>query len=150
MPRLPNVRKTYARRTHHIEPDPERAPIWRLAWDLLLEDRLTLAEIAEELHAHGYRYRSGRPFVEVKANGKRKANYNSMAYSFHNWAYAGWIVNEEMGILPKTLRGDWEPIVTTQEFERGLDILAKRSRHKYAKKADLSGGFAVRPDSTWQ
>lgn len=101
---------------------------------MLLEDRLTLAEIAEELHARGYRYRSGRPFVEVKANGKRKANYNSMAYSFHNWAYAGWIVNEELGILPKTLRGDWEPLVSTQEFEQGLEILAKRSRHKYAKR----------------
>jgi DNA invertase Pin-like site-specific DNA recombinase len=127
-------RKTYARRTHHIEPDPDRAPIWRLAWDLLLEDRLTLAEIAEELHTRGYRYRSGRPFVEVKANGKRKANYNSMAYSFHNWAYAGWIVNEDLGILPKTLRGEWEPLVSTQEFEQGLEILAKRSRHKYAKR----------------
>lgn len=127
-------RKTYARRTHHIKQDPERAPIWRLAWDLLLEDRSTLAEIAESLHARGYRYRSGRPFIEVKANGKRKANYNSMCYIFHNWAYAGWIVNEELGILPKTLRGDWEPLVSTEEFERGMEILAKRSQHKYAKR----------------
>lgn len=127
-------RKTYARRTHHIEPDLERAPIWRLAWDLLLEDRLTLAEIAEELHARGYRYRSGRPFVEVRSNGRRRANYNSMAYTFHNWTYAGWIVSEQLGILPKTLRGNWEPIVTTEEFEQGLEILVKRSQHKHAKR----------------
>lgn len=127
-------RKNYARRTHHIEPDPERAPIWRLAWDLLLEDRLTLAEIAEELHAKGYRYRSGRPFIQVKANGKRKANYNTMAYIFHNWTHAGWIVNEEKGILPKTQRGNWEPIVSTQEFERGLEILEKRTQHRYARR----------------
>lgn len=127
-------RKNYARRTHHIEPDPERAPIWRLAWDLLLEDRLTLAEIAEELHTRGYRYRSGRPFIQVKSNGKRKANYNTMAYIFHNWTYTGWIVDEENGILPKTQRGSWEPIISTPEFELGLAILDRRSQHKYAKR----------------
>lgn len=127
-------RKTYARRTHHIEQDPERIHIWRMAWDLLLEDRLTLAEICEELHARGYRYRSGRPFVHIQANGRRKANYNTMSHIFHNWTYAGWIVKEDLGILPKTLRGDWEPLVTTEEFERGLEILEKRSQHKFAKR----------------
>jgi DNA invertase Pin-like site-specific DNA recombinase len=127
-------RKTYARRTHHIEQDPERIHIWRLAWDLLLEDRLTLAEICEELHARGYRYRSGRPFIHVQANGRRKANYNTLSHIFHNWTYAGWIVKEDAGILPKTLRGDWEPLVTTEEFERGLAILEKRSRYQYAKR----------------
>ncbi|MBZ0278792.1 MAG: recombinase family protein, partial [Anaerolineae bacterium] len=127
-------RKTYARRTHHIEQDPERIHIWRLAWNMLLDDRMTLSEICEELHARGYRYRSGRPFVEVKTNGRRKANYNTLSYIFHNWTYAGWIVNEELGILPKTLRGEWEPLVTTEEFERGLAILEKRSQHKSAKR----------------
>ncbi|MBZ0275572.1 MAG: recombinase family protein, partial [Anaerolineae bacterium] len=127
-------RRTYSKKSHHIEPDPERAPIWRLAWNLLLEDRLTLAEIAEALHARGYRYRTGRPFVEVKANGSRKANYNTMSDIFHNWTYAGWIVNEEAGIPPKTLRGNWEPIVTTEEFEHGLVILEKRTKHKQCKR----------------
>ena len=127
-------RKAYARKTHHIEPDPERAKIWRLAWDLLLKDRLTLTEIAEVLHERGYRYRSGRSFVEVKANGKRKVNYNTLAYIFRNWAYAGWIVNEELGIPPKTLRGEWEPLVTTEEFEQGLAILHKRAQNKVAKR----------------
>jgi len=127
-------RKSYARRTHHIEPDPERAHIWREAWDLLLEDKLTLAEICEELHARGYRYRSGRPFVEVKADGRRKANYNTLSYIFHNWTYAGWVVSEDEGIAPKTLRGDWEPIVTTAEFERGRAILARRPQNKYARR----------------
>ena len=127
-------RKAYMKKGHHLEQDLERAKLWRLAWDLLLEDRLTLAEIAEELHAKGYRYRSGRPFVEVKANGKRKANYNTLADNFHNWTYAGWVVSVEEGIPPKTLQGNWEPIVTTEEFERGLDILAKRAQNKYTKR----------------
>jgi hypothetical protein len=119
---------------HHLEQDPERAQLWRIAWDLLLEDRFTLAEICEELHAKGYRYRNGRPFIEVKVNRKRKANYNTLADNFHNWTYAGWVVSEEAGILPKTLQGNWEPIVTTEEFERGLEILAKRAQNKYTKR----------------
>jgi DNA invertase Pin-like site-specific DNA recombinase len=127
-------RKTYMKKGRHLEQDPERAKIWRLAWDLLLEDRLTLAEIAEELHMRGYRYRSGRPFVEVKADGTRKANYNTLAHNFHNWTYAAWIVNVEAGIPPKTLKGNWDPIVTTEEFERGLVILSQRSQHKFAKR----------------
>ena len=46
-----------------IEPDPEQFKVWRLAWDLLLTDKYTLGEICEELHARGFRYRTGRPFV---------------------------------------------------------------------------------------
>lgn len=128
------TRKNYMKKGRHIEKDPIRAPLWRLAWDLLLEDRLTLAEIAEELHTRGYRYRSGRPFVEIKADGTRKANYNTLAANFHNWTYAGWIVNAQAGILPKTLKGNWDPIVTTEEFEHGLAILSRRSQHKLAKR----------------
>jgi DNA invertase Pin-like site-specific DNA recombinase len=127
-------RKSYAKKSHHIEQDPERAKIWRLAWDLLLGDKLTLEEIAEELHIRGYHYCSGRPFVEVKSNGKRKAHYNTMSYIFHNWIYAGWIVNVEENILPKTLRGNWEPIVTTEEFEKGLAILERRQSHRVVRR----------------
>ncbi len=123
-------RKTYAKKGHHMEIDPERAKMWRLAWDLLLKDSSTLAEICEELHRRGYRYRSGRPFIEITEAGKRKANYNSLARAFHNWTYAGWIVSEEHGIAPKTLRGNWEPIVTTEELERGIALLQARIAHK--------------------
>ena len=127
-------RKSYAKKSHHIEQDPERAKIWRMAWDLLLEDKLTLEEIAEELHMRGYHYRSGRPFVDVKVKGKRKVHYNTMSDIFHNWTYAGWIVNIEESIMPKTLRGNWEPIVTTEEFEKGLEILARRQAHRVARR----------------
>jgi hypothetical protein len=117
-----------------IELDPERAPIWRFAWDLLLEDRWTLDEIAEKLHELGYRHRSGRPFVEVRPNRKRRANVTTISSIFHNWTYAGWVVSLKNGILPKTQRGNWEPIVTTEEFERGLAILERRSRYRAAKR----------------
>ena len=66
------------RLNHWIEPDPERAVIWREAWDLLLIDQMTLEEIAQALHAKGYRYRTGRPFIEVTRRGKRKANISTL------------------------------------------------------------------------
>jgi hypothetical protein len=120
--------------TRWIEPDPDRIVIWRLAWDLLLTDQYTLAAICEELHQRGYHYRSGRPFITVKSDGKRRANKNTLSSIYHNWFYAGWVVSEKAGIPPKTVRGQWEPLVSTEEFERGLEILASRNRHRVARR----------------
>ena len=50
-----------------------------------------------------------------------------MSGIFHNWMYAGRVVSVQNKIVPKTIRGNWEPIVTTEEFERGLEILERRS-----------------------
>lgn len=108
--------------------------MWRYAWDLLLEDRLTLEEIAEALHAHGYRRASGQPFVEIKSNGKRTLNISTLSNSFHNWAYAGWVISKTNNIPPKTIRGNWDPIVTTEEFELGLEILGRRNQHRRVRR----------------
>ena len=116
-----------------IEVDPQQFPVWRLAWDLLLDDRLTLPEICEALHARGYRYRSGRPFVALRGH-KRIPATNTLSQHFQNWFYAGWVVSAKAGIPPRTIRGHWEPVVSTEEFERGLEILARRRRHKIAKR----------------
>lgn len=128
------AKKLMGRHEHWIEIDPEREPIIRLAWDLLLEDRYTLKEICEELHQRGYRYRSGRPFIEIKKDGQRKGNYNSLAVIYRNWTYAGWVVSQTNNIPPKTIQGNWEPIVTTEEFERGLLILDKRTEKRAPKR----------------
>lgn len=117
-----------------IEQDPTRAGIWRFAWDLLLEDNWTLEEIAEKLHEQGHRHRTGRPFIQINSNGQRKANVSTISNVFHNWLYAGWVVSEKNLIPPKTIRGNWEPIVSTEEFERGLEILGYRNRHRIAKR----------------
>ncbi len=117
-----------------IELDPERAKVIREAWDLLLEDTISVREIAETLHERGYRHRTGRPFVELTAHGKRKANISSLGNIFHNWTYPGWVVSLKNGVLPKTVRGNWEPIVTTEEFERGQEILAKRNAHRTVRR----------------
>ena len=56
-----------------------------------------------------------------------------MSGIFHNWMYAGRVVSVQNKIVPKTIRGNWEPIVTTEEFERGLEILERRNRYRIAK-----------------
>ncbi len=117
-----------------IEPDPEQFQVWRTAWDLLLTDQYTLAEICEDLHGRGYRFRSGRPFVTVKDDDKRKQAANGLSRIFKNWFYAGWVTSQKAGIPPKTVRGRWQPLVTTEEFEQGLAILAKRQSHKPSRR----------------
>lgn len=117
-----------------IEIDPERAKVVRHAWDLLLTDQYTLEEICEELHKIGYRYKSGRPFITVEKNGKRKANYSTLSRVFHNWTYAGWVTSKKNNVPPKTIRGDWEPLVTTEEFERGLRVLEKRNKKRVQRR----------------
>jgi hypothetical protein len=113
------VKKLQGRHERWIELDPEHAPIIRYAFDLLLEDKLTLEGICEALHERGYRYKSGRPFIEVKRRSERKVNKNTLSSIYHNWTYAGWVTSKAGHVPPKTIRGHWEPIVTTEEFERG-------------------------------
>jgi DNA invertase Pin-like site-specific DNA recombinase/ribonuclease HI len=142
----------YGRYARWIEPDPERWEIWRLAWDLLLTNRHTLKSICEELHVRGYRLRSGRPFVTIDAKGNRKYASNTLSKIFHNWTYAGWVTSEKAEIPPKTIRGDWESLVTTEEFEQGLVILKKHEeeptpqhRHVYLLSGLL---YLKRPDES--
>ena len=93
-----------------VEPDTKQFKVWRTAWDLLLTDRYTLAEICEELHKRGYTFRSGRTFVTVDENGKKTDARNNLSRIFKNWFYAGWSVSKAKGIEPKTQRGNWSPL----------------------------------------
>jgi hypothetical protein len=120
----------YGRYNRWIELDPERSAIWRYAWNLLLTDKMTLDDICEALHERGYRLRSGRPFVQIDKKGNRTYPVNTLSRIFHNWTYAGWVVSEGAEIPPKTIQGDWEPLVTTDEFERGLAILDNRNTNR--------------------
>jgi hypothetical protein len=67
--------------------------------------------------------------VQVKRNGEREPYIQQLSRVFHNWHYAGWVVieNDWASIPPRTVKAEWEPIVSTEEFERGLAILAKRN-----------------------
>lgn len=126
-----------ARYKRWVELDPEQGKVWRYAWDLLLENQLALADICEALHLRGYRLRTGSPFVRVAPDGSRHPNVGAVSRAFHNWFYAGWVVlhNDWGNIPPKTIRGHWEPMVSTEEFERGLAILQARSKTRLKKCA---------------
>lgn len=127
------AKSNQGRYTRWVETDPEQFKVWRLAWDLLLTNRCTLEQICQELHERGYKYRSGRPFISFRS-GQRVATVNTLSKHFHNWFYAGWVVSPKAGIPPKTVRGNWKPVVTTEEMERGLEILAKRAEKTHRQR----------------
>src|SRR5438128_1077912 len=62
-----------------------------------------------------------------------------LSKAFHNWFYAGWVVvdNKWAHILPETIRGSWEPLVSTEEFKRGLAILEKRNKNRQHKSKNF-------------
>jgi hypothetical protein len=63
--------------------------------------------------------------VSVSKTGKCKPLVDKLLRAFQDWTYAGWVVNEADGIAPKTIRGNWEALVSTEDFERGLKIIEK-------------------------
>jgi DNA invertase Pin-like site-specific DNA recombinase len=129
-----SVQTQHGKYTRWVEQDPKQIQVWRYAWELLLENSWTLEEICEKLHARGYYYHTGRPFVKVNKDGTRSSARNGLSRNFHNWFYAGWVVSEKAKISPKTIRGQWKPLISTEEFERGLEILKRRVEHKTPRR----------------
>jgi DNA invertase Pin-like site-specific DNA recombinase len=122
------------RYTRWVEPHPTQFKVIREAFDLLLTDQMTLDDICEELHKRGYTLRSGKPFVKLLPKGGRETAANAISRIFHRWFYAGWVVSEAAGIPPKTIRGSWEPMLTTEEFERAQEILTRRVEFRQPKR----------------
>jgi DNA invertase Pin-like site-specific DNA recombinase len=114
-----------------VEADPEYVKQLREAWDLLLTSRYTLSQICEQLNRKGYIRSNGRPWVwDDPKTGKRMTARNRLHAIFHKPFYAGWVVSERFGIKMGEVRGKWEPIVTTDEFERGKAILLDHGNNK--------------------
>ena len=114
-----------------VEQDPNQIKMIRDAWDLLLTDRYTLTNICEELTARGHVRRSGRPWAWTDPRtGKRKQAKNQLQRIFHNPFYAGWVTSKRFAIANGEVRGNWEPVITTRELERGIEILRRHYRDK--------------------
>lgn len=114
-----------------VEQDPRTIQMVKDAFALLLEDRFTLDEICEELNARGYSKASGSPWVwNDPKTKKRMTARNKLSYIFHNPFYAGWAVSKRFGIKIEEVRGNWEPIITHEEYQRGLSILSKHDLDK--------------------
>lgn len=114
-----------------VEIDPSYKPVLTEAWDLLITGRYALKEICEELTKRGYTRISGRPWAwDDPRTGKRRTAFNLLHKLFHNPFYAGWATSERFGIKFGEVRGNWEPIVTTDQFHRGIQILHQHDMEK--------------------
>ena len=114
-----------------VEADPEQIKGHKEAWEMLLSDRFTLNDICEELTKRGYARSSGRPWAWTDPkSGKRKTASSTLHKLFHKPFYAGWVVSERFGIQVGEVRGQWESIISTEQFERGKAILLKHGNNK--------------------
>jgi len=118
-----------------VEPDPESIQALKEAWDMLLTDRYTLYEICDELARRGYTRSAGRPWSwNDPKTGRRLRASNRLHEIFHKPFYAGWVVSDRFNIKIGDVKGQWEPIVNTEQFERGLVILKKNDYNKSRAK----------------
>ena len=118
-----------------VEIDPSYKQVLAEAWELLLTERYTLREICEELTKRGYVRVSGRPWAWVDPKtGQSQTALQYIHKMFHNPFYAGWVTSERFGIKVGEVRGNWEPIVTTEQFHRGIHILHKHDNEKSREK----------------
>jgi DNA invertase Pin-like site-specific DNA recombinase len=114
-----------------VEQDPEGIKGIKLAWELLLTDRYTLRQICEELAKQGFARASGLPWAwDDPKNGGRKTALNALYNHFCNPFYAGWVTSKRFGIRIGEVSGNWEPIITDDQFESGKAILAKHGSNK--------------------
>jgi hypothetical protein len=114
-----------------VEPDPEFNRSMTEAWDLLLTGRHTLRQICDELAKRGYTRADGRPWAwNDPKTGRRHWAHNFLFKIFHNPFYAGWVVSKRFGIKMGEVRGNWEPIITTEQFLRGVEILHRHNEDK--------------------
>lgn len=129
-----------------VEIDPEISKVVREAWDLLLVERYSLREICEELHRRGYVRGRGHPWVwQDKNTGRQQDARATLHKVLTNPFYAGWVVSKRFNIKMGEVRGRWQPIVSDQEFRRGIKILERSSklRSRPKKKFYLLQDIAV-------
>jgi len=118
-----------------VEADPKFIQPIKKAWDMLLTDRYTLEKICEELTRLGYVRSTSRPWAWSDPKTEiRKTASNRLHEIFHNPFYAGWVVSDRFDIKMGEIRGKWEPVVTTDQFERGKKILQNHDHNKSRKK----------------
>jgi DNA invertase Pin-like site-specific DNA recombinase len=112
-----------------VEIDPERAPIIRRAWELLLTGEYSYRDICRILHDAGHTRRNGRPWI-WQSGGKEKYAHATLSKIFHNPFYAGWIVSEGFDIVWGEIRSQAGALVSSEEWSLAQEILEGRNRRK--------------------
>ena len=114
-----------------VEPDPDHWQGLRIAWDLLLTNRYTLDQICEELAKIGHARSNGQPWAwNDPTSGKRRNARSNLHHIFHNPFYAGWLVSESFHIAYGEIRGKWDPLISPDEYEKGINILREHDSLK--------------------
>lgn len=109
-----------------IEQHPEYIKPIKIAWDLLLTGKYTLVQICQELSRQGYVRSSGRSWAWTDPDtGVEKYADAALDKIFHNPFYAGWVVSKAFGIESGHVRGNWEPTISQDTFDRGIEILTE-------------------------
>ena len=131
--------KTEARGENYIVKDPERFPLLRKAWDLMLTGTFTADQILHKLNNEwGFRTRKG------KVRGEKPMSRSAIYRMFTNPFYAGMInyrVGGSSGIdthESPLIHGKHDPMVSSDEFDRVQRLLGRKGRprpnefHDYA------------------
>ena len=108
--------------TKTIQPDPERFPLLRRMWELMLTGIYTPRKILEQANTWGFKTRLR------KRSGGKPLTLSAVYRIFTNPFYAG--ILEHGG---KTYPGKHTPIVTVDEFDQVQKILGKRGQPRYEK-----------------
>lgn len=131
--------KTESRGENYIIKDPERFPLLRKAWDLMLTGNYTADQILGKLNDEwGFRTRKS------KRKGCKPMSRSTIYRMFTNQFYAGMIEYQLGGRRNKfgkdfrILPGKQEPMVSLEEFDQVQALLGKKGkprpneRHEYA------------------
>jgi site-specific DNA recombinase len=119
--------KTEIRGENYIVKDPDRFPLMRRAWDLMLSGNYLAAEIRDKMNNEwGLRTRSW------KKRGCRPISRSTIYRIFTNAFYAGLIPYKGLYI-----QGKHEPMITLEEFDRVQLMLGREGnqrprRYEYA------------------
>jgi DNA invertase Pin-like site-specific DNA recombinase len=113
-----------------MEIDPERAPVVREAWDLLLTGEYSYQQICRILHDRGTTRANGRPWIWQKGGRERYAGA-TLGRMFHNPLYAGWIVSEGFDLVWGQVRSQAGAIVSDAEYAQAQRILEENNRRKH-------------------
>jgi len=117
--------------TRSVEIDPERFPVLRRVWELLLTEKYTLVEVHRILvNDWGYRGKTNRP----GASGR--ITVNTLNNMFRNSFYKGVFTFQG-----QTYTHQCQPMVTPDEWRRAQQILNRRAYKSQTKHAHAFTGI---------
>ncbi len=96
--------------------DPVRAPLIRQAFELIATGEMSKIEALRQVTALGLTTATGKPISS-----------QHFTKILRNKIYAGWIILEDWDI---SVRGDFEPIVSEETFQRVQEVLDSRGLKK--------------------